>query len=361
MADFVSGLELGEQFFTEAAKPIIDTYFRGLRYSAAMLGWSSEVLGYDDVESMDHNWGPRFQLFLSSDDYEKYQPLLRETLSHHLPLEFCGHPTNFGVPAQGDQLVMKRVEAGPVDHKIDIETIRGWFEWNLGCNPYKEIEVADWLSFSEQKLLAFTSGRVFYDGLGELEPVRRKFSYYPDDVWLYLLACQWKKIFDEEVFVGRTGYVGDELGSMIIAARMIKNLMRLCFLMEKKYAPYSKWFGTAFSRLKCSRHLGPVFEEVLVATSWREREARLARAYEMIARQHNELQITEPIDEKVSEHGRRYLILHGHRFGAAIVRRITSEEIKRIGFFGGSVSQLVESDDEVSNVQLCRKLRILYE
>jgi hypothetical protein len=137
--------------------------------------------------------------------------------------------------------------------------------------------------------------------------------------------------------------------------------MRLCFLMEKKYAPYSKWFGTAFSRLKCSRQLGPVFQEVLVANSWREREARLARAYEMIARQHNELQITEPIDEKVSEHGRRYLILHGHRFGAAIARRISSEEIRRIGFFGGSVTQLVESDDEVSNVELCRKLRILYE
>ena len=151
MADFVPGLELGEQFFTEAAKPIIDTYFRGLRYSAAMLGWSSEVLGYDDVQSMDHNWGPRFQLFLSSHDYEKYQPLLRETLRHHLPLEFRGHPTNFGVSAQGDQPVMKRVEAGPVNHKIDIETIRGWFESNLGCNPYKEIEVADWLSFSEQK------------------------------------------------------------------------------------------------------------------------------------------------------------------------------------------------------------------
>jgi hypothetical protein len=50
MADFVPGLELGEQFFTEAAKPIIVTYFRGLRYSAAMLGWNSEVLGYDDVE-----------------------------------------------------------------------------------------------------------------------------------------------------------------------------------------------------------------------------------------------------------------------------------------------------------------------
>jgi len=361
MADFVPGLELGEQFYAEAARPIIDTYFPGLRYSAAMLGWSSEVLGYDDVESMDHNWGPRFQLFLSTQDYEKYQPLLRQTLSHHLPLEFRGHPTNYGVSALGDQLVMKRVEAGPVNHKIDIETIRGWFEWNLGCNPYQEIGVPDWLSFSEQKLLAFTSGKVFYDGLGELEPVRRKFSYYPNDVWLYLLACQWKKIFDDQVFVGRAGYVGDELGSMVIAARVVKNLMRLCFLMEKKYAPYSKWFGMAFSRLRCARQLGPMFQEVLVATSWGEREARMARAYEMIARRHNELQITEPIDERLSEHGRPYMILNGHRFGAAIFRRITSEEIRRMGFFGGSVSQLVESDDEVSNVQVCRKLRILYE
>ena len=109
------------------------------------------------------------------------------------------------------------------------------------------------------------------------------------------------------------------------------------------------------------RQLGPVFEEILVATSWRMREAGLAQAYEMIAHQHNELQITEPIDEKVSEHGRPYLILRGHRFGAAIFRRITSAEIRRMGFFGGSVSQLVESDTEVSDVQLCRKLRILYE
>jgi hypothetical protein len=42
---------------------------------------------------------------------------------------------------------MKRIEAGPVNHKIDVETIRGMFESNLGCNPYKEIEVADLAQF----------------------------------------------------------------------------------------------------------------------------------------------------------------------------------------------------------------------
>lgn len=361
MSDFVRGLELGEQFYAGAAKPIIDAHFPALRYSAAMLGWSSEVLGYDDVESTDHNWGPRFQLFLSKQDYEKYRSPLSESLSRNLPLEFRGYPTNFGPSARGDQLVMRRVEAGPVNHKIDIETVEGRFGSTLGCDPHREIGVADWLSFSEHKLLALTGGKVFYDGLGELEAVRRKLSYYPHDVWLYLLACQWKKIADEEAFVGRAGYVGDELGSTVIAARVVKNLMRLCFLMERRYAPYSKWFGTAFSRLECSQELSPVFQEALVATSWKGREARLARAYEIIARLHNELRITEPVDEKVSEHGRPYLILHGDRIGAAIWQRITSEEVKRIGFFGGSVNQLVESDAEISDVRLCQKLRVLYE
>lgn len=361
MTNFVHGLELGEQFYTEAAKPILEAYFPHLRYSAAMLGWSSEILGYDDVESMDHNWGPRFQLFLSEQDYEKYRPGLNETLSQNLPLEFRGYSTNFGVSAQGDQLVMKRVAAGPVRHKIDILTIEEWLKWSLGCDPHKEIGMADWLTFSEHKLLAFTSGKVFHDGLAELEPIRQKFSYYPRDVWLYLLACQWKKIADEEAFVGRAGYVGDGLGSMVIAARIVKNLMRLCFLMERRYAPYSKWLGTAFSQLKCWRELRPIFQEVLIAATWKEREAHLAQAYEVIARLHNELQVTEPVSEKVSEHGRPYLIIHGGRFVEATRRAMTSAGIRHIDFFGGSVNQLVESEDEISNVRLCRKLRILYE
>lgn len=356
------GLELGEQFYKEAAKPILDTHFPNLRYSAAMLGWSSEVLGYDDAESTDHNWGPRFQLFLSKQDYEKHEPLLNEALSQNLPLEFRGYATNFHMPAQGDQLVMERIEVGPVRHKIDILTIEGWLELSFGYDLYKEIKVTDWLTFSEQKLLAFTSGKVFYDGLGKLEPIRQKLSYYPQEVWLYLLACQWKKIADEEAFVGRAGNVGDEMGSRIIAARIVRNLMQLCFLIERKYAPYSKWFGTAFSRLKCSRELSPIFQEVLIATTWKERETHLARCYEIIARLHNELQITEYISEKVSYYyGRPYLVIHADSFVAAIRQAITSEEIKRMDFFCGSVNQLVESDDEISNVRLCQKLNVLYE
>jgi hypothetical protein len=369
MSDFMNGLTLSELFYVAAARPILESHFPELRYSAALIGWSSEVLGYDDVESMDHNWGPRFQLFLSTPDYEKYKSLLSASFSQNLPLEFRGYPTNFGASAQGDQLVMKRVEVGPIHHMIHIETIESFFGWYLGANPNGEITRAEWLTFSEHKLLAVTGGKVFHDDLG-LEVVRQKFRYYPRLIWLYQLSCQWKKIQEDEEFVGRCGDIGDELGSMIIAARQIKNLMKLCFLMERKYAPYSKWFGRAFAELKCAQELNPVFSAALLAPSWQEREKHLSHAYEIVARLHNELHITKPLDQKVSNYcGRPYLVIHGLRFGLAIWETLAQEasreaigqENNGIKFSVGSVNQFVESTNELSDIALCKELRTLYE
>jgi len=50
MARFIPGLDLGQRFFEETAKPILEAQFPGLRYSAALIGWGSEVLGYDDPQ-----------------------------------------------------------------------------------------------------------------------------------------------------------------------------------------------------------------------------------------------------------------------------------------------------------------------
>ena len=107
----------------------------------------------------------------------------------------------------------------------------------------------------QQPLLEVTAGGVFHDGLGELIPMREKLAWYPHDVWLYLLASQWMRIAQEEPFVGRCAEAGDELGSRIVAGRIVRDLMRLCFLIERRYAPYSKWLGTAFARLDCASEL----------------------------------------------------------------------------------------------------------
>lgn len=357
MVDFIKGLELNELFYNEVVALILKSYFPELQYSAALIGWGSDVLGYDDAQSTDHNWGVRFQLFLSERDSEKNFKRINDVLDEQLPSEFRGYPTAFEIVVNEDQ----RGVAGSLKHNIDVETVKEFFNRYLGCDPFSEIKAADWLTFSEHKLLAVTSGKVFYDGLGELEFVRQKFGYYPKDVWLYMLAAQWIKIFEEQAFIGRCGYAGDELGSMIIAARQVKNLMRLCFLIEREYAPYSKWFGTAFSSLTCAQELSPIFMQVLQAKEWRARQEFLAKTYETVARMHNALKVTIPLKEEAAEYGgRSYLVVGDERFAEELRKALTSEEVKNIKHGLGSVNQFIDSDSQLNNLFLCRKLKDLY-
>jgi hypothetical protein len=211
-------------------------------------------------------------------------------------------------------------------------------------------------------LLAVTSGKVFHDGLGELEAIRRKFQYYPRDVWLYQLAAQWIRIFEDREFVSRSGDVGDELGSMVIAARQVKRLMQLCFLMERRYAPYTEWFGTAFSELECGPELGPIFRDVFLSSTWKERESNLARAYRVIARMHNALKITPPIVEDVSNYfGRPYLVFECPELVRGILNCFTDEEVKVIKHGLGSMNQFVDSTDQLSNNALAAMLKAVYK
>jgi hypothetical protein len=106
----------------------------------------------------------------------------------------------------------------------------------------------------------------------------------------------------------------------------------------------------------------PALEAALRANRWREREAHLASAYETAARMHNALRITRPMPEKVSDyHGRGYLVIHADEFMAAIRETLRSPEIFRLRHHVGSVNQFVDSTGLLSEVELCRTLKALYE
>jgi hypothetical protein len=72
MNAFIAGLRLNELFYSEVIAPLLKLHFPDLQYSAALIGWGSDVLGYDDAESTDHNWGLRLQLFLLEQNYNPY-------------------------------------------------------------------------------------------------------------------------------------------------------------------------------------------------------------------------------------------------------------------------------------------------
>jgi hypothetical protein len=361
MVPFIPGLALSELFYREAVRPLLDGSFAGMRHSAALIGFGSDVIGFDTVLSTDHMWGPRLVLFLPEENFSTQRDRVDEVLRTGLPVSFRGYSTHFGSPDEIGVRLMKYIETGPVDHLVEIVTLKSYFKAYLGFNPDDAVGLLDWLTFSEHHLLAVTAGKVFHDDLG-LEQVRQKFAYYPHDLWLYLLASQWGKISQEEPFVGRTGDVGDELGSQVIAGRLVRAMMQLCFLMERRYAPYSKWFGSAFARLALGHQLGPLLQRLLLAPGWREREGYLVQAFELLTTNHNTRALTASIPEKASWfHDRPYLVIQAETIAATIHAAIQDDQVHALPPLRGSINQLIELTDVVEDVEFCLRMRSIWE
>ena len=200
MPEFVAGADLAERFYHEVISPAVGQR----RHAAALVGMGSDVLGFDTVRSTDHGWGPRMHLFVA----EAEVAAVAGDVEAALPDTFMGWPTRYGW------------DAVPVQSHVVVCELSAWLQEHIGFDPRKGIRTIDWLGTPQQLLLQVTAGRVLHDGTGELAVVRDRLSWYPDDVWLWLLACQWRRLDQEEPFVGRTAEVGDELGSRIVAARL---------------------------------------------------------------------------------------------------------------------------------------------
>jgi Domain of unknown function (DUF4037) len=365
MTDFIPGLELSRLLYLEAVKPILDADFPDLKYGAALTGHGSEILGFDTEMSADHHWGARLMIFLGEEDFAEYRDAIDKALRRKLPYEICGHSTNFTLYSEEDNtLLPTEIENGEVNHRVQIFTIREYLSDYLNFDIRQKIEPADWLTFPEQKLRTLAAGEIYHDRIGLRETLRR-FEYYPRDVWFYLLASGWNRIGQEEHLMGRAGMVGDEIGSAIIAARLVRDLMRLCFLMEKQFPPYPKWFGKAFSLLECAGKLTPVFQKALAAEIWKEREKFLAEAYEIVAEMHNDLKITEPLAAKAAPFfGRPFLVIHLHGdFAGAISALIEDAEVRRLveNKLIGGIDQFSDSTDILSDPKWRLVLRKLYE
>jgi hypothetical protein len=365
-SDFIYGLELARRFCDEAVFPILQRYIPDLDYSAGLIGAGSEVLGFDDRMSTDHHWGPRAMIFLQESVLDARGREIRWLLAENLPRSFMGYSTNWSEPDPDDGGV-QRLQAvgivGPINHRVEVFTLQGFFQGYMGIDIRKPLSPIDWLTLPWQKLRSIRAGKVFRDDLG-LETIRDCLSWYPQDVWLYILASCWKRIGQEEHLMGRAGSVGDEVGSAIIASRLVRDIMRLAFLMERDYPPYPKWFGRAFVELKCAAELLPVLGAILHASSWEERDNRLAVAYGRLADMHNALNVTPPMDCAPSLFwGRPFKVIRGDRFAEALVSMIKEARVKSIAKsrLFGNLDLLTDNTDLLENPSVREPLLSIYE
>lgn len=299
--NFLRGLTLNERYYTEIVGPLLKQYDPTLRYSASLIGYGSDVLGYDNATSMDHNWGPRMQIFVGKDDAGRMDEI-KAYLCVHLPGEFL--------------------------HK-----------------EVSQLSNLDWLCIPEQKLVEVTSGRVFYDGLGRLNQMRAALRYYPHDVKLVKLAAYWDCVSNEEAFVGRAVEFGDLVGLKMLAARMVSVMLKVCFVLKERYNPYSKWFTRGFDDLGLPE-IKAQASAVLCENEAAAIESKLAELYMMVLGLQNASAGVPRVERVISDYyNRPYKVIKAGEIVDSLRDAIVDEQLRSIDLTLVGLDNKLDSSD----------------
>jgi hypothetical protein len=241
---------------------------------------------------------------------------------------------------------------------------------SLTGSPVGEWSPTQWLTIHEHHLLGVTSGALFHDDLG-LQALRDALAYYPEDIRLHLIAVEWSKICHEEAFPARSGARGAEVGAAIVAARLAESLMRLCFYLDRRYPPYSKWFGVKFLELPGSLALNNHLAGMLGAPDWQSRDTHWSAALAEILRLHEKQGLLPPGKYQIAPiyQGRPGVGLPiVPRDGLSTIgdlveeirSRIRDPLVLQLPKEIGSINQISSSTDITDNRTRGRKLEILY-
>lgn len=335
----LTGAQLSRSYFERVVRPLVETRWPGLPYAAARLGSGSDVLGLDDAMSRDHDWGLRLDLLVPAE----IVPSVDGHLAEHLPKTFAGHPVRFATtwdPA--------------VRHRVQVQTARDLAVMRLGLDPTADLTPADWLSLTGQAVLEVAGGVVFADHSGELDGIRRRLEWYPDDVWRHVVATDWARLAQELPFVGRTGERGDEVGSRVVAARLVGVALHLGHLLERRWPPYAKWLGTSFAGLaRAGTSTGPL-HAALAAGDWRGREQGLVDALRRLNRVQAEVGLPTVDDPVAPFWGRPY---RGVREDAVTVvsDSIRDPAVRALPRGVGSAEQWSDNADLLTDARLRRQ------
>lgn len=335
----MSGIELARGYWADVVRPLLDRELPRLPRAAGRLGTGSDVLGLDDDTSRDHDWGLRLTLLVPAERVGEVDALLAASL----PPSYQGWPTAFALT--GDPAVR---------HRVEVASPAGLVRSRTGLDVGAGLTPADWLALTGQSVLEVTAGPVFEDTSGEITTLRERLAWYPHDVWLHVLAADWTRVEQELPFVGRTGQRGDDLGSRLIAARLVTALVRLGFLLERRWPPYPKWAGTLFARLPVAPSAGGYLAGALAATTWQERDAALRGACEALHARQRAVGLPaldgaacEPFFDRP---------FTGLRDVAGVLRSaVTAPEVRALDHRGG-VEQWVDDVGTLTDADLRRRL-----
>ncbi len=116
--------------------------------------------------------------------------------------------------------------------------------------------------------------------------------------------------------------------------------------IEREYAPYTKWLGTAFAGLTCGASLSPLLHEAVSSPGWPDRERALAAAFEDVADRFNALGLIAPQEPTMRPfYNRPFRVLGSGRFADACLAETSLSDLAMLG----AIDQFVDSTDVLSH------------
>lgn len=233
----MKGLELSRTYYERCAKEEIARQFGAYedRIASGLVGFGSECFGYDDEISVDHDFGPRFFLFLTDEDEAEIGFELAR-FYRALPNEFNGiqlaAESRFGAVGGG---VMK------------IGDFYRQFTGSEGVPKTWE----QWLSIPEASLACAVNGEVFCDPLGTFSAIRETLQRgYPED-------CRRKKLAAAAIMMAQSGQYnysrcrrhGEHGAAQLALAEFVQAASSAIFLLNRRYKPYYKWVFRSMEKL----------------------------------------------------------------------------------------------------------------
>lgn len=267
----VSGLKLARAFWTQMGKPMIAAKYPQYagRIAAGLVGHGSECYGFDDAYSQDHDFGPRFCLWLTDEDYAAIGEQLEadyEALPRKFSVDAQGHVT-FEAHARSDASgAFPSAGAGsPVtpraqgaNRRDGVFRIGDFFESITGYRTAPaQTAPHEWLMLAESTLAAATNGEVFADPTGQFSKTRQGFKDMPDDVRLALISKRLGMIAQAGQYnLPRSLKRGDGAAAWLSIHEFVQATASLVFLvnvpMVVGYMPYYKWQFAALRKLSGS-------------------------------------------------------------------------------------------------------------
>jgi len=343
----LSGGDLSRRFHAEVVAPLLAQAMPRLWYAAGRLGSGSDVLGFDDALSRDHDWGCRLTLLVDEADRDAV-PQISQLLERELPESYRGYPVRFPVtfnPSPG--------------HKVEVATVAGFAASRLGVDPTGALSVLDWLVLTGQSVLEVIAGPVFADRTAWLARVRAVLRWYPPDIERYVLAAAWQRLSQEMPMVGRTADRGDDFGSRLLSARLAGDLMWLAFALSRQWPPYPKWRGTAFQALGIAADLADPLTAAVTAPGWRGRENGLAAACEVLLTAQRARGLPAPASAVIRFWDRPYRSID-QAVPQALLADITNPDLARLPPVG-SIEQWTSSVDILASPARRAALRAAYQ